>query len=290
MVVNSMQSSEIVCWPFPKAKDYSGKPSSVTKVTCSHKAGLQLKTPSTTTIKCVARDAAGNWNSCSFSIDVRDIAPPKISCPANQEINTTGSSSTIRINWKNPKVSDNSNMPPRIKSSLQPGSLFHSPGVYTISYQAIDASANRATCSFTIKLTVPDCKLKIPPPVNGAVACWNNKGNNICTVSCNSNFDFAFKPSRIYVCSRGTWRAFSILGGSISAKWPDCSVKSPGMKTMPVQFYYTGDSKDPNVIAQIKQNTLAVLRSPYFPPFFCTMYPNCNVQNIQVHAAKKSTT
>ncbi|XP_028513949.1 sushi, von Willebrand factor type A, EGF and pentraxin domain-containing protein 1 isoform X2 [Exaiptasia diaphana] len=285
MVVNSRQSSAIVCWPFPKATDESGKPS----VTCSHKAGLQLQTPSTTIIKCEAKDAAGNKASCSFKIDVKDVAPPKIICPADQEISTD--SRTFRINWNNPKVSDNSNMPPSIQSTLRRGSLVHVPGVYPISYRAIDASANQASCDFHIKLTVPDCKLKIPPPVNGAVACWNYQGNNVCTVSCNSNFDFAFRPATVYHCTRGKWSTFSIYGGSNSAKWPDCTVKSSGIKKMPLpQFYYTGDSKNPNVIAKIKQNSIALLSPPYSPPFFCIMNPNCNVQHIQVHAGKKSTT
>src|SRR6185369_13498404 len=42
----------------------------------------------TNTVSCVATDAAGNTNSCTFTVAIRDTEAPAITCPANIVTNT----------------------------------------------------------------------------------------------------------------------------------------------------------------------------------------------------------
>ena len=58
----------------------------------------------------------------------------------------------VRVYWQKPTVTDNSGVSPTVSSSRQSGEIFPVPGSYEVLYNAIDASENKATCSFRITL------------------------------------------------------------------------------------------------------------------------------------------
>lgn len=109
-----------------------------------------------TTVVCVATDAAGNTNRCSFSVTVNDTVPPIITCPANISTNAALGQVSTPVAFA-PVVTDNC---PGVSyvCSPQSGSVF-SQGSTLVTCTATDAAGNTRNCSFTV--TVNDNE----PPV-----------------------------------------------------------------------------------------------------------------------------
>ena len=72
-------------------------------------------------------------------------------CPSDIAIDDATTSS-VRVHWQRPTVTDNSGVEPRVTSTRPPGDIFDVPGSYVVQYVAEDASGNQATCSFRITL------------------------------------------------------------------------------------------------------------------------------------------
>jgi len=67
----------------------------IASLTCSPPSGSLFQVGSTT-VTCVASDAAGNTNSCSFPVNVKDCEPPIVAClqgvnPSGKKIPKAGS-------------------------------------------------------------------------------------------------------------------------------------------------------------------------------------------------------
>ncbi|MFN7325616.1 MAG: HYR domain-containing protein, partial [Chitinophagales bacterium] len=92
-------------------------------------------------------DASGNTASCSFEVSVEDVQLPTISCPANLELCFPA----IPV-FSEPVGLDNC---PGVSTSqlsgAGSGSVFPI-GTTTNLYEAVDASGNTATCSFTVTI------------------------------------------------------------------------------------------------------------------------------------------
>ncbi|MEW6210684.1 MAG: FG-GAP-like repeat-containing protein [Acidobacteriota bacterium] len=96
-----------------------------------------------TTVNCLAKDAADNSASCSFTVTISDTQAPVIACPSNL-IAQLGA-----VSYAAPTASDNCASAPVVVCSPPSGSIFPA-GVTTVSCTATDAAANRASCSFTV--------------------------------------------------------------------------------------------------------------------------------------------
>jgi len=59
---------------------------------------------------------------------------------------------SAEVNWTEPVATDNSGIMPRVTSNYQPPQRL-SQGTHVIIYTAEDQSKNKATCSFTVKVT-----------------------------------------------------------------------------------------------------------------------------------------
>ncbi|MFN8395281.1 MAG: HYR domain-containing protein [Bacteroidia bacterium] len=102
----------------------------------------------------VATDAAGNTNSCSFTVTVIDNQNPLLSCPSNLSLNAGLGLCGENVNYITPVGTDN--CPGTVTtqtSGLPSGSLFPI-GTTTNAFLATDNAGRTATCSFTI--TVAD--------------------------------------------------------------------------------------------------------------------------------------
>jgi len=81
-----------------------------------------------------------------------DEEPPVFTyCPSDIVMDNLTSPS-VRVYWQRPTVTDNSGVSPTVSSSRQSGEISAVPGSYEVLYNAIDASGNKATCSFRITL------------------------------------------------------------------------------------------------------------------------------------------
>src|SRR5258707_8838031 len=71
-------------------------------------------------------------------------------CAANISIAVGGLSCSAIVNWTSPTASDNCSMG-SFTSNHNSGDTFP-VGITTVTYNAVDAAGNSATCSFTVKV------------------------------------------------------------------------------------------------------------------------------------------
>jgi len=109
----------------------------------------------TQTVTFVATDAAGNTNSCSFTITVEDNeAPIFFNCPANISVGTDGGTCDAVVTWATLASNDNCDgtITPVQTSGLGSGATFPE-GVTTETWTATDGEGNVGTCTFTVTVT-----------------------------------------------------------------------------------------------------------------------------------------
>jgi len=96
---------------------------------------------------CVAKDLAGNADTCSFTVTVKDLLPPVIVCPPHQVVNANGSCAAV-VTYPAPTVIEN--CPPATVSCTPPSSSTFQVGTSTVVCIATDNAGNKDTCSFTV--------------------------------------------------------------------------------------------------------------------------------------------
>ncbi len=164
-----------------------------------------------TSVIYTATDVKLNAATCNFTITVNQIdpcltetTPPVIAnCPANQSIQTAGTSATAT--WTAPTATDNCPGTVNLTSNFAPGATFPL-GLTTVIYTARDVRLNASTCNFTINITQTNpCLTETTPPViancpanqtittagNSATATWTAPtATDNCpgTVNLTSNF------------------------------------------------------------------------------------------------------
>ena len=104
-----------------------------------------------TTQTYLITDAAGNTNTCTFTVTITDIQLPTITgCPTTVNVNTLPSVCSAPASWVAPTASDNC---PGVvlTSTALPGSTFPL-GTTLVTYTATDASGNISTCVVTVNV------------------------------------------------------------------------------------------------------------------------------------------
>ena len=144
------------------------------------------------TVILTVTDEAGNFASASATVMVVDLIAPQIICPSNSTILSVGPY-TLPDYFANSTVvaSDNCSVTSKTQSPIA-GTVLPE-GVYTISFQVFDASANTKTCSFV--LTVDDTSLSTvnndlsektiliyPNPVVDILTIKNNSGEKLSSL------------------------------------------------------------------------------------------------------------
>ncbi|XP_071494889.1 sushi, von Willebrand factor type A, EGF and pentraxin domain-containing protein 1-like [Diadema antillarum] len=204
-----------VNWTVPMPTDNSGiRPDLVGSHNPPHHFHIGL-----TVVTYVATDMAGLTAQCNFTVEITDEEKPRVlTCPDDITKNTA--LPTVNVTWNDPVFEDNSgNMiitPPEDVS----GSAFPI-GDHEIIYTAIDPSQNEETCEFTVSVRDYSCQ-PFPPPLNGAIACTQQLGGQICKMFCSRKYRFVELPEQYYNCSQGSWLAGS-TGVPAQMPWPDCS-------------------------------------------------------------------
>jgi hypothetical protein len=119
----------------------------------------------------------GGFATCTFNVTVKDTQPPVITCPANISVFNDPGVCGAKVSFT-PTATDNCSKV-TITSAPASGSFFP-VGTTTVTSTATDSSGNKATCSFTIKVTDNE-----PPVISGLGATpnilWppNHKWNDI---------------------------------------------------------------------------------------------------------------
>lgn len=114
-----------------------------------------------------ATDGSGNTRTCSFTVTVRDVTPPTITCPANIVRNNDANLCSAVVTYPNASATDNcSGVTVAYFSGLPSGAAFP-VGLTTVVFRATDAATNTATCSFTVRVNdVQPPSITCPPPLN----------------------------------------------------------------------------------------------------------------------------
>jgi hypothetical protein len=113
----------------------------------------------TTSVTATASDAAGNTSTCTFNVTVRETEAPVFTfCPVNITVTAT-SGCTAPVTYVTPMAMDNCSAPSVIMTNgLVSGSTFPQ-GSTIITWTAMDATGNTATCTFTVTV---NCALARP--------------------------------------------------------------------------------------------------------------------------------
>jgi HYR domain/Domain of unknown function DUF11 len=126
----------------------------------------------THTVVYTATDANNNSSTCSFTVNVvatndpcvNDTIKPVFSnCLRNFFAPATAANNGAFVLWTPPSVSDNCSTP-TVSSNKNPGA-FLPIGLTTVTYTAVDAAENTATCVFNITVAINDpCPGDVTPP------------------------------------------------------------------------------------------------------------------------------
>ncbi len=152
----TLDTAAIVIWVAPTATDNCTPNPIMTRTDTS---GTKFLT-GVTTVTYTAKDAANNTATCRFTVTISNpctndtIAPVFANCPGNLTQNTFGTTATV--SWTAPTASDNCTDFEEItfNTTHNPGAVFP-VGTTNVTYTAIDALNNTATCRFTVTVTNP---------------------------------------------------------------------------------------------------------------------------------------
>jgi len=113
-----------------------------------------------TPVTLTATDSNGKTATCSGSVEVRDLTPPTLACPASLTADSAPGRCEAEVAYPTPSASDFCSA---VSAASDPPSGSTFPvGTTTVSAQATDGHDNTSTCAFTV--TVRDAE----PPVLAA--------------------------------------------------------------------------------------------------------------------------
>ncbi len=134
-----------VSYSAAKATDDSGTPPTVSY---SHPRGSTFPVGDNT-VTVTATDAAGNSDTCSFIVAVKDSKAPTITCPANMVRSATGEDGVV-VDYPAAQATDTISSV-TLSYTTPSGSKFP-VGDHRVQVTASDASGNTASCTFDVKV------------------------------------------------------------------------------------------------------------------------------------------
>jgi gliding motility-associated-like protein len=131
-------------------------------------------------VRYIARDSAGNTDTCAFTILVKDVSGPAfvIGCPSPIVVSTgTLCTGTGTATWTVPTgrdACDQTTM--NATSTFTPGQIF-AAGQTTVSYTVTDLSGNQSTCVFTVT---------VKETINPTITCPMDRTISLAAAKCDS--------------------------------------------------------------------------------------------------------
>ena len=156
-VTSTNGTNATATWTAPTATDNC----SAATVTSNFASGSMFPI-GLSTVTYTATDQNGNNTKCSFTVTVNQNPcatdtqiPTFANCPANISLTTAGS--TAAATWTAPTASDNCSTPTVTLTTAPTANLVSGAqfpvGTTTVTYRAVDAKGNAATCVFTVVVT-----------------------------------------------------------------------------------------------------------------------------------------
>lgn len=137
----------------------TGATTGASPATGINNVGTRLFNKGVTTVTYLVKDAAGNSATCSYTVTVRDLENPVITCSPNITVTTPAGSCTAIVNYTITATDNCPGVTTQLVSGPASGSAFPI-GTTTVTWRAIDAATNVSTnCSFTV--TVLDGQLPV---------------------------------------------------------------------------------------------------------------------------------
>jgi hypothetical protein len=131
------------------------------------------------TVTLTANDGNGNMKNCSFTVTLKDVTPPTITCPANQTVSADAACSGTVGTWAAVSAADNCGTPSVSQSPSANTALNGHNNSRTVTLTANDGRGNTTDCSFTVTLldiTLPVISCPANQTVSADGACSGNVG------------------------------------------------------------------------------------------------------------------
>ena len=159
-------------------------------------------------VTLTANDGNGNTQFCTFTVTLKDITKPVITCPANVTVAADATCSGVVGSHAPVSVSDNCNPSPAVSQSPAPTTVLSGHNdVKTVTLTADDGNGNTQSCTFTV--TLKDVtKPAIICPANMTVAADVNCSGVVgahapvsVSDNCNPNPSVTQSPAPVTVLS-----------------------------------------------------------------------------------------
>jgi hypothetical protein len=136
-------------------------------------------------VTLTATDASGNSQTCAFTVTLKDVTQPNITCPANITLNANASCSGSIGAYSPISLSDNCTASPTVTQAPAAGTLLNGHNATsTVTLTATDGAGNTQTCSLTVTLK------DVSPP---AISCKN------FVVALNTSGNANIVPADVYL-------------------------------------------------------------------------------------------
>ncbi|MFM1768571.1 MAG: hypothetical protein RJA22_1100 [Verrucomicrobiota bacterium] len=209
-------------------------------ISCSPASGSTFSLGATP-VTCTATDAAGNTDTCSFTVTVNDEQRPDITCPATQTAGTTPGSCSGVVTYPAPVATDNCTVSPTVVCNPASGSTF-ARGSTTVNCTATDAAGNTRSCSFLVVVNDTESPVITSCPGNLSV------GNSLN--ACSSNVTFSASatdncPGVTVACTPPSGTAFQVGTTTVTCT----AVDTAGNSSAPCTFTVTvTDTQAPTIV------------------------------------------
>jgi large repetitive protein len=202
-----------------------------------------------TTVNCSVSDAAGNSNTCSFTVTVNDRQSPSLSCPANITQAGDAKQCAAVVTYALPIATDNCPAVGAVACTPASGSSFLK-GITTVTCSATDTSSNSASCDFTVMVTDTQAP---------TIVCPSNITRTTAANLCTAVVTFTASASdncsgATVVCSPASGSAFARGTTTVTCAATDAS----GNQSTPCGFTITiNDAQAPSITCPANINKVA---------------------------------
>ncbi|MEO1260023.1 MAG: HYR domain-containing protein [Bacteroidota bacterium] len=164
------QCGAVVNWPTPNATDNCDGTFAASQTMGDPSGSLFVE--GVQTLEYTATDAAGNFETCTFTITVQpDAQKPSLSCPSNLTVPMDAGQCGAVVNWATPDATDNCDGTfAATQTQGDPSGSFFTEGTHTIEYTAADMAGNEESCTFTVTVQPDAEKPALACPANIDVA------------------------------------------------------------------------------------------------------------------------
>lgn len=196
VTVNDTQAPSISCPPnanIPANASCAGNIGSYAPVSVSDNCTasptfVQSPAPTTTLnghgtaqlVRLTATDGAGNTQSCTFTVTLKDVTPATITCPANATIFANAGCTGTLGSYSAASISDNCGTPPVTQSPASGTVLSGHNTAQTVTLTATDSGGNSSSCTFTVTLKdniVPSLTCPANGSISANASCMGSLGS-----------------------------------------------------------------------------------------------------------------